>query len=133
MASTETPLVPDVDGLCAVATHLSEPTLFRLRVWTGEQVALVEDAPANVGMSVTNAIEHVGSFVECNLGVRLAPHPEAEWAGWQLVQHNPKASVHRLDLVAFAARDRHSGALALPRWTPVPAGLMEWLFAVVAG
>lgn len=133
MAPTETPLMPDVDGLCAVATHLAERTVFRLRVWTAEQVALVEDSPVNVGMSVTNAIETIGSFLEADLGVRFAAaaHAGQEWAGWQLVQHNPRSETHRFDLVAFSGRSLPTGALALPRWTPLPAGLMEWLFVSV--
>lgn len=132
MAPTETPLVPDVDGLCSVRSHAAEPTLFRCRVWAAERVALVEDAPANAGMSVTNAIEHIGTFLEAQLGVRFARGLDgSEWDGWQLMQHNPKARVHRFDLVVFGARQNVSGALALPVWSPLPLGLMDWLRASV--
>lgn len=127
-----TPPVPDLDRRIRYTPRWQRREgVARLRVFHGEQVAVVTELDDNPGMSVTNAAEAVAQVVEDLLGVRFAPHPTLMVpVTWTLVEHYPRSQA-RLSVVTFAGRDGE-GRLEGPTWRYVQPGELPWLDAALA-
>ncbi len=127
-----TTVMPDLDRRIRYTPRWQRRDgLARLRVFHGEQVAVVTELDDNPGMSVTNAIEEVGDAVEVLLAVRLAPHPTLMVpVRWTLVEHYPRSQAV-LSVVTFAGRDAE-GRLECPTWRYLQPGELPWLDAAMA-
>lgn len=129
------PAMPDLDRRIRYTPRWQRREgIARLRVFHGEQVAVVTELDDNPGMSVTNAAEEVAQVVEDLLGVRFAPHPTLMVdVSWTLVEHYARDAGGHMSLsaVRFTGRDAE-GALEGPAWTAIREGELPWLWEALA-